>query len=113
MTMVKETHLVFELGDIVGVRLQCHHCETEIVQKLNKPRKVPSNCPSCGKPWTFENEDTNYQEQLERLRAKSQTVAGRVVLTLLDHAVDPKPDDDSDLSAKIRFELDGSAAEKS
>ncbi len=44
--MVKETRIVFEVKDIIGIRIRCNECLGEVVLKLPGDR-IPSHCPIC------------------------------------------------------------------
>ena len=48
--MAKETRHLFDLSDIVAIRLHCNHCGRDAVQSL-KATDVPKKCPLCGKEW--------------------------------------------------------------
>ena len=52
--MVKETRIVFELKDIISVRVQCGSCNNEVVLKLNADAcqpNIPLVCPHCQRSW--------------------------------------------------------------
>lgn len=51
MTMVKQTRIVFEVGDIAAVRLQCTKCAAEVVLARQNDLKLPKNCPRCEMVW--------------------------------------------------------------
>ncbi len=60
--MVIEHKLVFDLGDILRVRLDCadSDCIGEVVVPLKGTggNGIPEKCPSCGKLWTSPNHGT-------------------------------------------------------
>ena len=56
--MVRQTRIIFELGDIPAVRVRClvdEHCRGEVILHLDKdassPRKIPNACPCCNEKW--------------------------------------------------------------
>ena len=50
--MVKQTRIIFELGDIVAIRIQCTECKGEILIRLDADHHhVPERCPHCDDPW--------------------------------------------------------------
>ena len=48
--MVKVTRHIFELSDILAIRLRCSSCEREAVQPIAKT-DVPECCPFCNASW--------------------------------------------------------------
>ena len=86
--MVKETRIIFDLGDIKAVRIECNSCHGELVLTLDKP-EIPVCCPlpHCGKRWAPQG-------------STSSKSAG--VLTAL-RALLHYPDE----SMTFRFEIDG------
>ena len=48
--MVKQTRHIFDLRDILAVRLRCNHCGGEVSQ-TPAAMKVAMNCPLCHEEW--------------------------------------------------------------
>ena len=58
--MVKETRIIFELGDILQMRIVCSHCRGEVVHSKLKPNyRLPANCPNCNEEWWDPNRQDN------------------------------------------------------
>ena len=56
--MVIETRIVFELGDILTIRIVCKKCGREAVQSFEStPRDVPNRCVWCGMEWRNTDDD--------------------------------------------------------
>ena len=50
--MVKQTRIIFEIGDILAIRIQGKCCDGEILIKLGADHyHVPERCPHCDDPW--------------------------------------------------------------
>ena len=49
--MVKQTRIIFDLSEVVAVRLQCRACGDEVVQCVDRTVNAPFVCPSCGQSW--------------------------------------------------------------
>ena len=51
--MVKETRIIFEVGDLVALRYQCggEACNQEMLFRLDNGGSLPFQCPSCGRQW--------------------------------------------------------------
>ena len=88
--MVKQTRIIFTLGDVVQIRFVCPKCDGAMTQKLNACERLPDQCPSCRHSWSHEpGIKSSEQVFLEALR----NYLGR------DHY------------AQMQFELDGEQAE--
>lgn len=48
--MVKQTRHIFDLSDILALRMQCHRCGQETVQTV-EAAKVLTACPLCHDEW--------------------------------------------------------------
>lgn len=93
--MVKETRIVFEAKDIVGVRVSCQHerCGGTAVYVPSDSHPLPDECPFCRKPWT--------QEERE-YPLRSLVVALNTIANWPDSG-------ENALKVKAQFELDGGA----
>ena len=51
--MTKEIRLIFDIGEIIGVRYQCLKptCQGEILYRLDGNRAVNNQCPACQAVW--------------------------------------------------------------
>ncbi|MCY4113148.1 MAG: hypothetical protein OXG33_04310 [Chloroflexi bacterium] len=49
--MVRQARVVFDLTDVVAVRLQCAECGNEVVQRVERTVNAPTVCPICEKSW--------------------------------------------------------------
>ena len=83
--MVKENRIVFEVGDIVSVRIECCHCKGAVVQAVKNAAWRPDNCPLCGAVWTL----------------PSDTIAADLLLQAFRDVLRDKT------KIKIRLELNG------
>lgn len=61
---MKETRLLFEPGDILGLRIECWSCRSVAMYSAAKVDLVPRNCPHCQASWAESSEDA---EQLTYL----------------------------------------------
>ena len=52
--MVKQTRIIFTLGDVVQIRFVCPKCDGAMTQKLDASERLPDQCPSCKQPWSKE-----------------------------------------------------------
>ena len=95
--VVKETRIIFGLDVVVGVRIQCHQCNGEIVREPqgSGSMHLPELCPLCGKPWG--ERMTNYAFQSFPYD--------------LQRFVKELKDDRIKVPVTIRLELDGKSVE--
>ena len=49
--MVRQTRIIFDLSEVVAVRLQCGRCGDEVVQSVRRTESAPTVCPMCECPW--------------------------------------------------------------
>ncbi len=49
--MVKQTRIIFEIGDIVSIRIQCKCCKREVVQGVRDSIGMREKCPLCNESW--------------------------------------------------------------
>ena len=112
MSMVKQTRHVFEVGDILTVRLVCNYrdkdterpCDGEAIYPFGDRKGWVWVCPKCGGPWK-----TDFASNMPpEMRIVSQPEAASLGLldsieTLLGVAC---------ASFNIRFEIDGEPDEK-
>ena len=50
--MVKETKIVFGLGDLSGMRLKCEHCSGQLLCDVSPDAPdIPHTCPWCNRDW--------------------------------------------------------------
>ena len=90
--MTKETRIVFSLEDLVSVRFQCSKCQGELGQHRRGYRwYVPGFCPMCQVSLDKEMVDRDGMDELVLLIRRLSKI--------------------SDPNIKLRFELDGVAAE--
>ncbi|MCY3692703.1 MAG: hypothetical protein OXI54_07520 [Chloroflexota bacterium] len=92
--MVKETRIVFDLGDIRHVRIICTKCQGEIARSLSQSRNMlPQRCPNCLEEWWDEaSKPRVIDATVEMLKA-----VDRLVQSL---SMDEQP-------VAVRFEIDG------
>lgn len=65
--MTSKTNQHADLGDILGLRFECKHCQAAIVVPPAKVIKgIAKNCANCNAPWW---EDREVSEALEMLVA--------------------------------------------
>ena len=88
--MVKETRIIFEVGDLVALRYQCggEACNQEMLFRLDNGGNLPFQCPACGKQWHTPSSGNNLSSRLLEL------------MRLLHNANGNSP------PVKIKFELD-------
>ena len=92
MGMVKQTRHIFDVGDLLAVRLYCGECTRETVQSLDNA-EVPKRCPMCHAEWEDNLTGSNRGYNWQLIRAMK---------TLLKDANDNPP-----ARMTIRFEIDG------
>ena len=73
--MVKETRIVFGLGDLVAVRFQCADCKGEVVQSMDADREMP-------KQWVAENDPNANKTQAALLNLRLALREARAPVTL-------------------------------
>ena len=88
--MVKQTRIIFELGDTRALRLQCGECGREAVQPV-AATDTPKDCPFCGLPWENEYTTGMREDNWQLVRAMQR-------LLKYEHRM------------TIRFEIDGEAS---
>ena len=49
--MVQEKRIVFEVGDIIRVRVQCTKCKGEVTCLLSGKHTISVECPHCQRSW--------------------------------------------------------------
>ena len=87
--MVKEKRILFEVGDIVSIRIQCRKCDGSIVQPANKGSLRPDSCPLCGVVWTPPSSDIAADRLIQAFRdVLDQDTPIRVRLELNDDSVE-------------------------
>ena len=88
MMLVKQTRVIFEVKDVLAIRVECKNCANEIALRLNSDKSIPDDCPMCRcSQWIV------------------GTYADRLIKTLRDaYGADPK------VRTIIRFEIDGEEA---
>lgn len=62
--MTKEVRLIFDVGDIIGVRFECqgNGCTQEFLCRLDDTKsRMPLRCPSCDKQWRLHEGHPEYQ----------------------------------------------------
>ncbi len=60
--MVKEKRIVFEIEDVVKVRIQCGACGDEVVKRVNdESLGLPQFCPLCNERWRMDNDDATHR----------------------------------------------------
>ena len=91
MPMVKEIRTIFDLIDIMAVRLHCNYCGGEAVQSITKT-VVPKQCPFCRQDWEKDYPPGNYRGDNWNLVQ---------VMQKLVEAANPR--------MTIRFEINGDA----
>ena len=64
--MVKQTRIIFEVGDIVGVRLRCKACSEDTLQSIKREARVVDQCPHCGEPWRPPSQPLFVAQELAR-----------------------------------------------
>ena len=62
--MVKQTRIIFEVGDVVNLRIRCNTCKREIVQKISAEREIQVACPLCNTPWKSTGSGATATERL-------------------------------------------------
>ena len=90
--MVKQTRQIFDVGDLLAVRLRCNQCDRETVQTL-ATAEVPKNCPMCYAEWEDDFSGPTRGDNWQLIRAMK---------ALLKEAKNNPPS-----RMTIRFEIDG------
>ena len=96
MSMVKQTRHIFDIGDLLAIRLQCGHCGKEAVTSVEMT-EVSRDCPFCSRPWEPQMPDGNRGDAWLLVRAMQG---------ILKEAQSNPP-----CRMKIRFEIDGESDE--
>ena len=85
--MVKETKIVFEIGDIRGLRLVCVNCKNETMLMLRCDLPMPEACNVCNHAWQWSGNQRNIiKDAIDKLRLALRAEDGPV---------------------RLRFEIDG------
>ena len=66
--MVKQTRIVFTLGDLLTIRLRCRECGGEVSQHLDNGHLMPERCPLCEGWWGATGSANAIQRALEAIR---------------------------------------------
>ena len=67
--MVKETKIVFEIGDIRGLRLVCVNCKNETMLLLQCDLPMPDVCNVCHQAWQWPgNQRNTIKDAIDKLR---------------------------------------------
>lgn len=107
--MVKETRIVFEIRDIVAVRIRHKPCGGEVLQRLGDEWLIPDVCPMCRREWSPDLEDDlEYTARINlenRFKSILRTPAGVALLRLLEDALGIGEGRKN--ATSIRFELNG------
>ena len=83
LSMVKETRIVFELTDLVMVRLHCPDCSGEVSQSLESTDPIPDHCTLCRAEWKPPSKsDSNAVELIRLIRRARRESTPRVSLRL-------------------------------
>lgn len=96
MGMVKQTRHIFDIGDLLAIRLRCERCGREAVQPLSVA-EVPKNCPMCNTEWEDDFHGAVRGDNWQLIRAMK---------ALLKEAQNNPP-----CRMTIRFEIDGEPEE--
>ena len=89
--MVKESRIVFEIGDIKGIRVQCHKCKGEVVQSFKSNFYMPSQCLLCNEPWAPPGRDFATAELLRSFHAVLRQELPMTVRLELSDSTSPTP----------------------
>ena len=57
--MVKETRIIFEVGDVRAVRIECAECGGETLYTIGKQDR-PNRCAACGYQWNDQGAGYRY-----------------------------------------------------
>jgi hypothetical protein len=49
--MTTETRTLIEMGDILGVEIECPECHLTMLYPVAKLSKIETNCPHCNCEW--------------------------------------------------------------
>ena len=93
MAVVKQTQHIFDLTDVLAIRLQCGHCKAEVVNPQSGYR-MPGECPLCGEPWDTDLPDGSMGPN---------RLLTRAIQDVLRH---------ENLPVTVRFEIDGDQDER-
>jgi len=68
--MTQESKIVFDLSDIVNIRLVCANpgCRGGTMCPLDADYKIPGSCPYCGDSWERNGSDTPEKQLVAALR---------------------------------------------
>ena len=89
--MVRQTRIVFEIGDVMTFKLCCGTCKSEFLADLKRLQKC-DRCPFCDANWEPSNEMSPVRDTLRALE--------RLVMS-------------NDTTRAIRFEIDGDESSNS
>lgn len=68
--MTQETRIVFDLSDIVNIRLVCANpeCGGETMCPLGSKYQIPEKCPYCPERWITNGSDTPEAKLVKAMR---------------------------------------------
>ena len=103
--MTKEIRLIFDIGEIIGVRYQCLKptCQGEILYRLDGDRAVNNRCPACRAVWFDTPEITT---DMSGKVLSSTPVEPRSYLLQVLRDIARSDRDNSNLSFRARLEME-------
>ena len=83
MTVVKETRHIFEVKDILVVRVECKNCSNEVVMRLKSDKGLPDNCPMCHDPkWIAGSRGAGLLKALRAALEDDPSTGGKILMEI-------------------------------
>ena len=83
MTVVKETRHIFEVKDILVVRVRCKECSNEVVMRLKSEKTLPDNCPMCNdQKWLAGSRGAGLLKMLRSVLEDASSAGGTIFMEI-------------------------------
>ena len=83
MTVVKETRHIFEVKDILVIRVQCKKCSNEVTIRLISDKMLPDNCPMCNdQRWLAGSGGTGLLKALRAMLVDDPITGGKILMEI-------------------------------
>lgn len=91
--MAKERRIIFDLGEVVAVRLRCRSekCTEETVLRLDRQRTLPMKCPLCNEPWASFPNNRRHSPELDWIYQTQRVIGNSGAVDILLELNDDTP----------------------
>ena len=91
--MTYETRYLIDIGDILGVELECRKCHAQIALKTLESTRIIWQCPMCNEDWIHPGADGQnaIQTFLRTLKNAEQALQNRPFALRLQITNPPQP----------------------